>query len=329
MEKDKSPRMIDHDRSFKELLTTFFAEFLELFLPEVLQYLDVESVTWLDKELFTDIAAGERLEADLVARARFRDGEAFFLFHIESQAQPQDDFAERMFRYFIHLYQKYGLPVYPIVIFSYASPRTAQPDSFSISFPDFDVCAFHYRVIQLNRLHWRDYLNTSNPVATALMAKMQIAKKDRPRVKAECLRLLVTLRLNPAKMQLIFGFVDTYLRLSAEEYQEFRQTLAQIAPESEEKIMPLMGQSEERGWLRGVQEGMQTGLQEGIQTGRQEGAQTLLLRMLEHRVGPLDELTRTHLAALPWPQLEELGMAVPDFTSAKDLQNWLDGRTAH
>ena len=46
------------------------------------------------------------------------------------------------------------------------------------------------------------------------------------RVKAECLRLLVTLRLNPAKMQLIFGFVDAYLRLDAEEDQEFRQTLA-------------------------------------------------------------------------------------------------------
>ena len=61
---------------------------------------------------------------------------------------------------------------------------------------------------------------------------------------------------------------------------------------------------------------MQTELQEG----RQEGAQTLLLRMLGYRVGPLDELTRTHLAALPWPQLEELAVVAPDFTSANDLQ---------
>jgi hypothetical protein len=27
--------MIDHDRLFKELLSTFFIEFLELFIPEV------------------------------------------------------------------------------------------------------------------------------------------------------------------------------------------------------------------------------------------------------------------------------------------------------
>jgi hypothetical protein len=43
------------------------------------------------------------------------------------------------------------------------------------------------------------------------MAKMSIARQDRPRVKAECLRL------NDAKMQLISGFVATYLRLNAEE----------------------------------------------------------------------------------------------------------------
>ena len=64
--------MTDHDHLFKELLTTFFGEFLELFLPAVLEYLDADSVTFLDKEIFTDVTAGERLEADLVARARFR-----------------------------------------------------------------------------------------------------------------------------------------------------------------------------------------------------------------------------------------------------------------
>ena len=38
---------------------------------------------------------------------------------------------------------------------------------------------------------------------------------ERPRVKLECLRLLATLRLNPARMRLISGFVDTYLRPSS------------------------------------------------------------------------------------------------------------------
>jgi hypothetical protein len=44
-------------------------------------------------------------------------------------------------------------------------------------------------------MNWRDYLNQPNPVAAALMSKMKIAKTDRPKVNAECLRLLVTLKV--------------------------------------------------------------------------------------------------------------------------------------
>ena len=51
--------MIDHDRLFKELLTTFFVEFLELFFPEVAAYLEPDSLEFLDKEVFTDVTSGE------------------------------------------------------------------------------------------------------------------------------------------------------------------------------------------------------------------------------------------------------------------------------
>jgi len=61
--------MIDHDRLFKELLTTFFIEFIELFFPTVAGYLQPDTVIFLDKELFTDIAGGERREADVVVQA--------------------------------------------------------------------------------------------------------------------------------------------------------------------------------------------------------------------------------------------------------------------
>jgi hypothetical protein len=41
---------MDHDRLFKQLLTTFFAEFVELFLPEISGYLDRDSIHFLDKK---------------------------------------------------------------------------------------------------------------------------------------------------------------------------------------------------------------------------------------------------------------------------------------
>lgn len=36
--------MIDRDRLFKELLSTFFSEFIELFLPDVADYIQRDSM---------------------------------------------------------------------------------------------------------------------------------------------------------------------------------------------------------------------------------------------------------------------------------------------
>ncbi|MEY3868310.1 MAG: hypothetical protein RLZZ338_2201 [Cyanobacteriota bacterium] len=58
---------IDHDRLFKELLSTFFWEFLELFLPDVIQYMERDSISFLPEEVFTDVTSGERRKVDLLA----------------------------------------------------------------------------------------------------------------------------------------------------------------------------------------------------------------------------------------------------------------------
>src|SRR5437588_11508120 len=150
--------MVDHDRLFKELLRTFFKEFIALFLPEVVTYMDLGEPEFLDKELFTDVTAGDRHEADLVAKVRFREGAAFFLIHVENQARAQAAFERRMFTYFARLHEAYGLPVYPIVRFVYDKPLRQEPDSYKVTFPDLEVLHFRYRVIQLNKLNWRDFV---------------------------------------------------------------------------------------------------------------------------------------------------------------------------
>lgn len=75
----KTDPMIDHDRLFKELISTFFTEFLDLFLPEVRSYTDARSLEFLDKETFQDITAGDRRELDLLAKLRFKGKGAFQL----------------------------------------------------------------------------------------------------------------------------------------------------------------------------------------------------------------------------------------------------------
>ncbi|BAZ85499.1 hypothetical protein NIES806_17020 [Dolichospermum compactum NIES-806] len=83
---------IDHDRLFKELISTFFIEFIELFFPEVLKYIDTNSVSLLDKEIFTDVTAGGKYETDLIAKVRFLGEPSYFLVHIEAESGAKSKF---------------------------------------------------------------------------------------------------------------------------------------------------------------------------------------------------------------------------------------------
>ena len=302
--------MIDHDQLFKELLTACFADFLDLFLPELGKDLDEASITFLDKELFTDIARGESLEPDLVARARLRGQESFFLIHLEHQAQPQSAFALRMFTYFIALFLKFRIPIYPIAIFSHSSSRP-EPDDFAVEFPGFQVLKFQFRAIQLSRLRWRDFVRKPNPVASALMSKMGMRPEERPRVKLECLRLLSTLKLDPARMRLISGFIDAYLQLTTQEALQFhKQADTVLKGTQKNKVMELTTSWKEEGRLEGRQE------------GRHEEAVQMVLRLLNRRCA-LPAKVERQVRKLPLGQLENLGEALLDFSSLADLQNWL------
>jgi predicted transposase/invertase (TIGR01784 family) len=300
--------MIDHDRLFKELLSNFFLEFLDLFFPQVLGYLEPDSVTFLNLEVFTDVTSGERYETDLLAQVRFRGQDSYFLIHLEHQSSSEANFNRRMFRHFARLHEKYVLPIYPIVIFSYDKPKKAAQSSYQVAFPDFQVLEFNYRTIQLNRLNWRDFLNQQNPVASALMAKMKIDPKDRPKVKAQCLRLLVTLKLNPAKTQLISGFIDTYLNLTTAETQTFQTELGTFG-EQQEEVMQIV-----TSWMK-------EGLQQGIE--REKG---LVVRMLKRKLDELDAELEAQVRSLEIEQIEALGEALLDFTRVDDLRLWLSDR---
>jgi hypothetical protein len=305
---------VDHDRLCKELLRTFLVDFLELFFPEWAAYLAPDSIEFLDKELFTDVTQGERHEADLVVRARFRGQELCFLIHVETQAQPQAEFARRMFGYFALLHQKYALPVYPIAMFSYDVPQRPEPSEYRVEFPDLPVLAFRFRVVQLNRLTWRDFVEKTNPIAAALMAKMHREPGEQVRVKLACLRMLAKLQLDPARRELISGFIDAYLRLTMEEEHQFETELQQIQPQEKEGVMEIV-----TSW-------MERGLEKGRQEGRQEGERKVILRLLRKRLGQLDRQTEDRINALSADALEELEEALLDFTSRANLDVWLEKR---
>ena len=95
-------------------------------------------------------------------------------------------------------------------------------------------------------------------------------------MKSECLRLLATLRLDPAQMQLICGFIDTYLRLTAEEEEIFRTEVARFEQEEQEVVMEIV-----TSWM-----------EEGLQRGRLEGELAVIMRLLRRSLFLLPAYTK-------------------------------------
>ncbi len=294
-----------HDRLFKELLSTFLYEFLELFLPDLAASLDRDSIEFLDKEMFTELAEGERREADLVVKARFKGEEVFFIIHLEHQAQSKDieEFPFRMFTYYSVLVQRYRVRVYPIALLSYSSPRKAAPSSYSITFPDFEPLHFKFRTIQLNQLQWRDFMRRENPVAAALMSRMNIKKKDRPTVKAACLRLLGKQNLDKARSMLVSHFIAHYLQLDPIEEMRFHEEVDSLPLEETEIVMDLMNSWEKEGLEKG---------------------QIKALRLfLEARFGAIPTALLNKLEGLSSDRLEPLLSLAATVESLEDFQSRL------
>ncbi|MGO8673612.1 MAG: Rpn family recombination-promoting nuclease/putative transposase [Capsulimonadaceae bacterium] len=298
---------IDHDGLFKKLLTLFFFEFLLLFLPAVVEYIDPDFVEFLDKETFGGTRSRRRRESDLVVKVRFRNRkEAFFIIHVENESSIRPDFPERMFRYFLRLTEKYNAPVYPVVIFSHDTPTKPAPAYYEIAFPDKTVLQFHYTVIQLNRLPWRRFVKQANPVAAALMTKMQIPAKDRPKVKAQCLRLLATLKLSPEKAELIYVFIESYITLTAKQTETFEREWAKFDPQVKDTTMEIISSARREGRL--------------------EGKEELLTLQLQRRFSTLPETTTLKLDKLTSEQFDELGVELWNFQTLAELDDWLARR---
>lgn len=300
-------KALKHDFYFKKLLGMLFPDFIELFFPEMLEYLDRSSIQSMDKELLSTFDTEQVNEADLVMKVRFKNRDSFFLVLIETQAQVQAHFPLRLFFYFSKLLEKYQLPVYPIVVYSFDKPLKEQPSCLKIWFSDMEVLQFNYRCVQLNQLQWKDYQEVCNPVAAALMAKMRIAPSERACVKLKCMSLLEKLKRDEEITRLVSGFIDTYLRLTNKEMEEYEIHRNKLDQESREAVMEI-----ETSWqIKGRKE------------GRQEGMAMLLEKHLNRRFGSLPQEFVDKIQKLDSKKLLKLDEALLNFKAPADLAKWL------
>ncbi|KIQ94224.1 hypothetical protein LH47_01707 [Anoxybacillus thermarum] len=275
---------IDHDRLFKELITTFFEEFLLLFFPHVHEHIDFQHVSFLSEELFTDVTAGEKYRVDLLVQTKLKGEDSLIIVHIENQSYVQPSFPERMFIYFSRLFEKYRKRMLPIAVFSYDYLRY-EPSSFTLQFPFFDVLQFRFLTVELRKQNWRDYIRHDNPIAAALLSKMGYTESERVELKKQFLRMIVRMELDEAKQRLLIGFFETYVRLSDEEEQQLRNEVNEMETKEKEQVLDLIISYEKKA--------LEKGLKEGVERGLQQEKRQIAKKMLEkgYDVQTIHELT--------------------------------------
>ncbi|MED4269589.1 Rpn family recombination-promoting nuclease/putative transposase [Geobacillus stearothermophilus] len=301
---------IDHDRLFKELLSTFFEEFLLLFFPNVYEHIDVRHLSFLTEELFTDVTAGEKHRVDLLVETKMKGEDGLVIVHVEHQSYAQRTFPERMFLYFSRLFQKYRRRIVPIAIFSYDEHHD-EPSSLVVQFPFLTVLDFRYLTVELCKLPWRAYIRHDNPVAAALLSKMGYNEEEKVEVKKEFLRMLVRLELDEAKQRLLFGFFETYLRLSEAEEIQLRNEVSQMETKEAKQVMELIVSYEQRGMEKGIEKGIEQGvkqgIKQGIKQGRQQGIEEGKLDVVKRMLAKGYDVDTIHeLTGLPMEKIERM-----------------------
>lgn len=243
---------VDHDGLFKKLLTTFFAEFIELFFPEIHSLIDYSSLKFLSQELITDVTEGEKHYIDILAEVEIKGENGYVLIHIEPQSYRQKNFNRRMFKYFCRLHEKHNKKILPIALFSH-NRLANEDDSYEISFPFLKVIRFEYLKIQLKQISWQTYIKNNNPVAAALLSKMNYQPKEKVQVKYQFLRMLIRLCLDPARSTLLTGFFENYCVLTEKEEQELQQKVVQeLTPKEVLAVMEITTSWHEKGRLEGI-----------------------------------------------------------------------------
>lgn len=327
-----------YDSPWKTIIEALFPEFVQMLVPAAHGEIDWSvPVRFLDKE-FARVARGARAGSravDRLAEVALRDGgQTWVLVHIEVQAQRDADFARRMYRYHLRIFDHFDRE--PVSIAVLADPEPAwRPNAFG--YERWGCRAgLEYPVAKLT--DWAGQVDElrqgSNPFGIAISAHLaSLATRGQPESRMQqrlaLYRAMRRMGVSQEQASALITFMDWVLELPEELEDRF---WSEVREEEGETTMQYMSRFEEkaieRGRLAGRQEGRQEGVALGLKEGRQEGVvlgrrDGLLraielgidLRFGEKALGLMDHIRRvTNVEAL-----QRITDAIKDAQSPEEL----------
>ncbi|PDW01218.1 DUF4351 domain-containing protein, partial [Candidatus Viridilinea mediisalina] len=232
--------------------------------------------------------------------------------HLEIQAQRDLDFAKRMCRYHVRLFDRQNGPVLSLAVLADDDPHW-RPDRFGYDIADC-VLMLRFPTVKLWALDAQMLEASANPIATITLIhrEAQATRHDpEERMRRKIARFRACLRQGYSAEDLrhLYRLLDQLMRLPPSIDEPVRATMRQI--EQEERGMTPFVTSIER--LAGAE-------------GEARGERKVVLRLLERKLGSLSAALEAEVAALDTTQLDALSEALLSFTAQAHLAAWLQGQ---
>jgi predicted transposase YdaD len=237
-----------------------------------------------------------------------------FLILNELQLRYTDKMPLRMSAYAALARERYGLPVYPVLVnILPPSSRVVISERFESDFLGLQSRQ-DFHVINLWEVDAETVFEQS---LDTLLPFVPILKNGGNQQTVR--RALVQLQQNEELVELesLLGFFASFV-LDTELVRQIMRWDMTVLRES-----PWYQEIRQES----LQEGREEGRQEGEQTGVLRGEQSLILRQLTRRIGEVDPEMRLQVQALSLTQIEALGEALLDFSQPADLEEWLRTRS--
>ncbi|MBL7814673.1 MAG: hypothetical protein JNL70_06675 [Saprospiraceae bacterium] len=281
------------DLLWKDLFTEFNAEFIHFFLGKKLHSSIDFSVKpeFLEQELNETFAANEPQKkiTDKIVRYKLKNGQyRFLIVHIEFQGKSEKNFSERMFRYFVYIYLKYGtIEITALALYTGFS-RPKDYNAFKVSMFGTQL-HYEFNTYTVREQDEQVLMKSDNPFAIAVLASLYLIKagKDvllRLSYKKKLIEIARKKDFDFAKLFRLINFVGYLVTLPRD--LELEYTTSTFKPIIQEKMKFSRAYIETYANVLGISEileeikqdyakealekGMEKGMEKGIERGREE-----------------------------------------------------------
>jgi hypothetical protein len=282
----------EYDGHWKEAMERFFDRFLAFFFPRAHAAGDwaagYESLDTELRKLLPEAALGKRISDALVKvpKKNGNGGDLRYL-HVEVQCQRENDFPDRVDTYNHRFKERYNHPIISLVVLGDDDPDW-RPFQYlfddlgfrkEVTFPGVKLLDYLGRFDELER--------DANPIAVLVEAHLitlttSAESPERPEGKLRLFRNLIGRRMDTEETAQFMRLVDWLVPLPKEAQVRVWQEVERIL---EENHMPFMSYPEQRGWEKGLQQGLLKAIELGLKL--KFGSEGLaLLPDIQRHTGP-------------------------------------------